>query len=64
MGGRTGVNGFYKSVENRKACCHLRKVEPLSRLLAGARLDHGFARINPPRAPTSHTPSSTPRISC
>ncbi|MFY9626780.1 MAG: phosphoadenylyl-sulfate reductase [Methylocystis sp.] len=31
-----GVNGFYKSVENRKACCHLRKVEPLSRLLAGA----------------------------
>ena len=31
-----GVNGFYKSVENRKACCHLRKVEPLARLLAGA----------------------------
>jgi phosphoadenosine phosphosulfate reductase len=31
-----GVNGFYKSVENRKTCCHLRKVEPLARLLAGA----------------------------
>lgn len=31
-----GVNGFYKSVENRKACCYLRKVEPLTRLLAGA----------------------------
>jgi phosphoadenosine phosphosulfate reductase len=31
-----GVNGFYKSIDNRKACCHLRKVEPLSRLLAGA----------------------------
>jgi phosphoadenosine phosphosulfate reductase len=31
-----GVNGFYKSVENRKACCRLRKVEPLARLLAGA----------------------------
>jgi phosphoadenosine phosphosulfate reductase len=31
-----GVNGFYKSVENRKACCHIRKVEPLGRLLAGA----------------------------
>jgi len=30
-----GVNGFYQSVENRKACCHLRKVEPLSRALAG-----------------------------
>ncbi len=31
-----GVNAFYQSVANRKACCHLRKVEPLSRLLAGA----------------------------
>jgi phosphoadenosine phosphosulfate reductase len=30
-----GINGFYTSVENRKACCHLRKVEPLSRLLSG-----------------------------
>jgi len=31
-----GVNGFYKSVEARKACCHVRKVEPLARLLGGA----------------------------
>jgi phosphoadenosine phosphosulfate reductase len=31
-----GVNGFYRAVENRKACCHIRKVEPLGRLLAGA----------------------------
>ena len=31
-----GVNGFYRSVENRKACCHIRKVEPLARLLAGS----------------------------
>lgn len=30
-----GVNGFYDSVENRKACCHIRKVEPLKRALAG-----------------------------
>ncbi|MBM3626016.1 MAG: phosphoadenosine phosphosulfate reductase, partial [Alphaproteobacteria bacterium] len=30
-----GINGFYHSVEARKACCHVRKVEPLSRLLAG-----------------------------
>ncbi len=29
-----GVNGFYDSVENRKACCHVRKVEPLQRALA------------------------------
>lgn len=30
-----GINGFYRSVELRKACCHARKVEPLSRALAG-----------------------------
>lgn len=29
------VNAFYKSVELRKACCALRKVEPLKRALAG-----------------------------
>lgn len=33
---KQGINGFYRSVENRKACCHVRKVEPLKRLLAGA----------------------------
>ena len=32
-----GVNGFYDSVENRKRCCHIRKVEPLKRALAGKR---------------------------
>ncbi len=30
-----GVNGFYDSVESRKACCHIRKVEPLRRALQG-----------------------------
>lgn len=30
-----GVNGFYDSVDKRKACCHMRKVEPLKRALAG-----------------------------
>ncbi|MFI5153204.1 MAG: phosphoadenylyl-sulfate reductase [Chitinophagales bacterium] len=30
-----GPNSFYDSVENRKACCHIRKVEPLKRALAG-----------------------------
>ena len=34
---RNGVNGFYDSVENRKGCCHIRKVEPLKRALAGKR---------------------------
>jgi len=30
-----GINGFYDSVENRKSCCYVRKVEPLKRALAG-----------------------------
>ena len=30
-----GPNSFYSSVENRKMCCHIRKVEPLGRSLSG-----------------------------
>lgn len=30
-----GVNAFYESVDLRKACCGIRKVEPLGRALAG-----------------------------
>lgn len=30
-----GPNAFYESVELRKACCHMRKVEPLRRALEG-----------------------------
>jgi phosphoadenosine phosphosulfate reductase len=33
---RQGINGFRHSVEARKACCDVRKVEPLGRALAGA----------------------------
>ncbi|MFN3759775.1 MAG: phosphoadenylyl-sulfate reductase [Algoriphagus aquaeductus] len=33
--GDIGINGFYESVENRKSCCFVRKVEPLKRALAG-----------------------------
>ena len=33
-----GINGFYESIENRKACCHARKVKPLERALVGARV--------------------------
>lgn len=29
-----GINAFYESIELRKACCHMRKVEPLQRALA------------------------------
>lgn len=30
-----GINAFYESVDLRKACCHIRKVEPLARALSG-----------------------------
>ena len=30
-----GINAFYDSPELRKLCCHIRKVEPLKRALAG-----------------------------
>jgi phosphoadenosine phosphosulfate reductase len=32
---KNGLNAFYDSVEMRKACCQVRKVEPLGRALAG-----------------------------
>ena len=31
-----GMNLFYESVENRKLCCHIRKIEPLHRALEGS----------------------------
>jgi phosphoadenosine phosphosulfate reductase len=34
---RDGANGFYASVDKRKACCAVRKVEPLERALRGVR---------------------------
>jgi phosphoadenosine phosphosulfate reductase len=46
-----GPNSFYESVDNRKTCCHIRKVEPLKRALAGnqvwitgLRAEHSAAR--------------------
>lgn len=33
---RDGIYGFRLAVENRKACCDVRKVQPLKRALAGA----------------------------
>ncbi len=48
-----GINAFYESVENRKSCCHIRKVEPLQRALKGKKLwvtglraDHSPERSN------------------
>lgn len=46
-----GFNLFYRSIENRKMCCGIRKVEPLNRALSsldawvtGLRRDQGMAR--------------------
>ncbi len=51
-----GPNSFYESVENRKSCCGIRKVEPLKRALAGnavwitgLRAEHSSARHNLPQ---------------
>ncbi len=30
-----GINGFKESIENRKTCCYVRKIEPLMRALNG-----------------------------
>lgn len=35
MVSKKGPNSFYESVENRKECCGIRKVEPLKRALEG-----------------------------
>ena len=50
-----GPNAFYESVENRKQCCHIRKVEPLQRALkgrslwiTGLRAEHSAARQDLP----------------
>ena len=34
---REGGDAMYRSIELRKACCHVRKIEPLERALAGRR---------------------------
>lgn len=35
---RKGPSSFYESVENRKECCYIRKVEPLKRALQGKKI--------------------------
>ena len=35
MVGDKGINLFFESVENRKQCCNIRKLEPLKRAFAG-----------------------------
>jgi phosphoadenosine phosphosulfate reductase len=33
--GDNGINGFYLGVEERLSCCHIRKIEPFRRAVAG-----------------------------
>jgi phosphoadenosine phosphosulfate reductase len=47
---QNGLNAFYDSVDMRKACCRIRKVDPLNRALAGPR-----ARITGQRRAQSAT---------
>ncbi len=35
MVNKKGINLFYESIENRKLCCNIRKINPLSRALYG-----------------------------
>ncbi len=35
---KQGINGFFESLDNRRACCHVRKVEPLGRALDGVEI--------------------------
>jgi len=48
-----GINLFYESIENRKLCCHIRKIEPLQRAtrglkvwITGLRREQSVTRIN------------------
>ena len=50
-----GINAFYESIELRKACCFMRKVEPLQRALkgkkawiTGMRAEQSATRVNLP----------------
>ncbi len=47
---RDGPNGFYAGLEQRRACCAVRKVEPLARALEGA--DAWITGLRREQAPT------------
>lgn len=58
--GREGKDAMYRSIELRKACCGIRKMEPLSRALAGQkawitglRREQSNARAEVPQVDTS-----------
>ena len=51
-----GPNSFYDSVENRKECCHIRKVEPLNRALQGIQI--WITGIRAEQSPNRHDMSA------
>lgn len=60
--GAKGPNAFYESVENRKECCYIRKVEPLKRALdgnkiwiTGLRAEHSTDRQDMPQVEWDET---------
>ncbi len=53
MVNKKGINLFYESIENRKLCCHIRKIEPLKRAfkdldawICGLRRDQSITRTS------------------
>jgi len=48
-----GINGFRDSIENRKACCHVRKLEPLKRALG--ELEVWITGLRRAQSPTRET---------
>lgn len=48
-----GSNGFKESIENRKMCCHVRKIAPLQRALKG--LDVWITGLRRAQSPTRET---------
>jgi phosphoadenosine phosphosulfate reductase len=65
---REGSEAMYKSIDLRKACCHIRKVEPLARALngkrawiTGLRREQSSARAEVPLVDTSEE-ASTGRV--
>lgn len=52
-----GINGHFESIDKRKNCCNIRKIEPLKRALKG--LDIWFTGL---RASQSVTRTNMPRI--
>lgn len=47
-----GINLFYESIESRKQCCNIRKIEPLKRALAGNEV--WITGLRSEQSPTRH----------